>query len=99
MGDRGSAHHVSTLSGCVDDLHSLGILQIIYTRDRLVTWSTSLYHIGPESQVYSSFLGEFPESHGDTIGDEHRFSSPNGRSIEEDHPNIRGHATHMRLGS
>ena len=27
-------------------------------------------------------------SHGDTIGDEHRFSSPDGRSIREDHPTL-----------
>ena len=30
--------------------------------------------------------------HGDTINDEHRFSSSDGRSIREDHPGVRGHA-------
>ena len=46
--------------------------------DFLVTWSTSIYCIGSGSQVYDSFLEEFPESHGDTIDDEHCFSSPKG---------------------
>ena len=99
MGDRGQAHQVGTLSGCADDLYSGGILQIIYMRDRPITWSTILYYIEPGSQVYSSFLGEFPTSHGDTIGDAHRFSSLDGRSIGEDYPNIRGHARRMRTGS
>ena len=38
-------------------------------------------------------------SHGDTFDGEHNFSSPNGRSVREDHPNVRGHATGKRLGS
>ena len=66
MGDYGPAHHVGTFSGCEVDLHSGGILQIIYSRDRPVTLSTGLYCIGSGSQVYSSFFGEFPTSHGDT---------------------------------
>ena len=47
------------------------------------------------SQVYDSFFREFPESHGDTIDDEHRFSSPVGRLVRENHPDVRGHATGM----
>ena len=39
MGDRGLSHQVGTLYGNVNDLHSGGISQIIYTRDYLVTWS------------------------------------------------------------
>ena len=35
-------------------------------------------------------------SHGDTVDDEHYFSSPYGRSVGEEHPNFRGHATSMR---
>ena len=99
MGDYGPAHQVGTLSEGVDDLHSGGILLILYTRDRPVTWSTSLYHIRLGSRVYSSCLGEFQAIHGDIIGDEHRFSSLDGRLIGEDHPNIRGNATKMRPGS
>ena len=38
-------------------------------------------------------------SHGDTIGDEHCFSSSNGLSVKGDHPNLRGHAMDMRPGS
>ena len=38
-------------------------------------------------------------SHGDTVDDEHRFSSPNERSIKEDHPNVRGHDVSVRPGS
>ena len=36
VGDRGPAHKVGTLFGCVDDLHFGGILQVIHTRDCLV---------------------------------------------------------------
>ena len=32
-------------------------------------------------------------SHGDTVDDEQCFSSPDRRSVKEDHPDIRGHAT------
>ena len=38
-------------------------------------------------------------SHGDTVNDEHYFSSPDGQSIKEDHPDFRGHATGMRSRS
>ena len=67
--------------------------------DFLVTWSTSVHSIESGSQVYDSFMEEFPTSQGDTIGDEHIFSSSDGRSVKEDHPDFRGHATDMRLGS
>ena len=61
-----------------------------------VTWGTSIYSIILGSQVYGPFFKEFPVSHGDTVNDEHCFSSLDGRSVEEDHPNFRGHATGMR---
>ena len=32
-------------------------------------------------------------SHGNTIDDEHCFSSSYGQSVREDHPDFRGHAT------
>ena len=64
--------------------------------DCLITWSSSIYCIGSGSQVYGSFLEEFPASHGDTTSDEHNLSSLDGRSIKEDHPDVRGHATDMR---
>ena len=68
----------------------------LYIRDIVsVTWTTSLYSIGPGSQVYSSFLGELPASHRDTVDDEHHFSSPDEWSVKEDHPDVRRHATSM----
>ena len=99
MGDHGPTHKVGTLSSGTDDLHYGEILQIIHMRDYPVGWSVSLYSIGLRSQDYDSFLGEFPESHGDTVDDEHCFSSPDGRSVREDYPDVRGHAIGMRLGS
>ena len=44
-------------------------------RDFSVAWGTIIYSIGLESRVYYSFLEEFPASHGNTIDDEHYFSS------------------------
>ena len=38
-------------------------------------------------------------SHRDTIDDEHCFSSLDGRSVREYHPDLRGHATGMHPGS
>ena len=64
--------------------------------DFLITWNVSIYCIGLGSQVYGSFLGEFPKSHGDIVDKEHNLSSPDGRSVREDHPDFRGHATGMR---
>ena len=74
---------------------SRGILQVIHMTDYPVTWSVSLYSIRPGFQVYSSFLGELPTSHGDTIDVKHCFSSPDGRSIRENHLDVRGHAMGM----
>ena len=59
----------------------------------------SVHTIGLGSQVYGSFLGELPASHGDTFDDEHNFSSSKGQSVIEDHPDVRGHATNMCSGS
>ena len=67
-------------------------------RDCSITWSASPYSIGSGSQVYSSFLGEFPVSHGNTFDDENCFSSSDRRLVREDHPDFSGHATGMRLG-
>ena len=97
MGDSRPTHQVSTFFGCVDDLHTRGIVQVVHTRDRPMAWSASLYCIGSGSQVYGSFLEEFPKSHGDVVDNEHCFSSTDGRSVREDHHlDFRGHATGMR---
>ena len=74
-------------------------MQVVYTGDSLVTLSASIHSIGSGSQVYDSFFEEFPASHGDTVDDEHNFSSPNGQSVREDHPDVREHAMGMCLGS
>ena len=64
----------------------------LYIRgDCPITWSASLYHIELGSQVYSSFLGRLSAGYGDTIDDEYHFSSPDGQSIREDHPDVRGY--------
>ena len=99
MGDSGPTHQVGTFSSSEDDLHTGGILLVVHTSDRSVAWNVSLYHIGLGSQVCGSFLGEFLESHGDAVDDEHCFSSTGEWLVREDHPNCRGHATGMRLGS
>ena len=95
MGDSGPAHQVGTFSGCADDLHTGGILQVIHTRDRPITWSVSLYRIRPGSQVYDTLLEEFLESHGNTVDDEHCFSSTDRRPIGDDHIGFGGHTTGM----
>ena len=63
-------------------------------RDCLITWDASIYCIGPGFQVYDSFLGEFPKSHGNTV-DEHSLSSLDEKLVRKDHPDFRGHATSM----
>ena len=70
-------------------------MQVVRTGDCLVTWSTSVHNIGSGSQVYDSFMKDFPASHGDIVGDEHSFSSLNERLVKEDHPDARGNATGM----
>ena len=99
MGYSGLTHQVSTFSSRTDDLHTGGILQVIYTGDSTVAWSSSLHSIGLRSSVYGSVLEEFPEDHEDTTFNEYRFSSSNGWSIRADYSYFRGHAASMRPGS
>ena len=68
-------------------------------RDCPVTWSTSVYCIGLGSQVYSSLLEEFLESHRDTVDDEHCFSFTNRWLVREDDTGFRGHAASVRSRS
>ena len=82
-----------------DDLQTGGILQVIYTGDSTVAWSSSLHIFKSGSSVYGSDLEEFPEGHGDIAFDEYHFSSSNGWSIRVDYSDFRGHAASMRLGS
>ena len=46
MGDSGSAHEVGTFSSRADDLHIGEILPVVYLRDSLATWSTSIHSVG-----------------------------------------------------
>ena len=46
-----------------------------------------------------SLFEELPAGHGVTVDDEHNFSSPDGRSVRENHPDVRVHATNMRSRS
>ena len=98
MGDCGPAHEVNTFSSHADDLHYGGILQIIRARDCPVTWSASLHNIRPGSQVYDAFLEGLPEGHGDTVANEHHFSSIDRLSIRGDHTSFRRHAASMHPG-
>ena len=68
-----------------NDLHTGGILQVVYTGDSMVAWSSSLHSIGSGSSVYGSVLEEFLEGHGDTAFNEYRFSSLDGWSIRGDY--------------
>ena len=74
-------------------------MQVVYTGDSTIAWSSSLHSIGSGSSVYGSVLEEFPEGHGDTAFDEYRFSSSDGWLIRADYSDFRGHAASMRLGS
>ena len=96
MGYSGPTHQVGTFSGHADDLHTGGILQVVYTRDSTVALSASLHSIGSGSSVYGSVLKEFSEGYGDTVVDEYRFSSSDGWSIRVDYSDFRGHAASMR---
>ena len=99
MGYSGQTHQVDTFSFHADDLHTGGILQVVYTGDSTVAWSSSLYSIGSGSSVYGLVLEEFPGGHGDTTFDEYRFSSSDGWSIKADYLDFRGHVASMSLGS
>ena len=48
-----------------------------------------------EIQVHDTLLEEFPEGHGDTVDDEHRFSSTDRWSVRKDYTGFRGHAVSM----
>ena len=99
MGYSGPTHQVDTFYGRADDLHTRGILQVVYTGDSTVAWSSSLHNIGSVSLVYGSILEEFSEGHGDIAVDEYRFSSSDRLSIRADYSDFRGHVASMRLGS
>ena len=99
MGYSGLTHQVGTFYGRADYLHTGGILQVVYTGDGMVAWSSNLHSIGLGSSVYGSVLEELPEGHGDTTVDEYRFSSSDGWSIRAEYSDFRAHAASMCPGS
>ena len=81
MGYSVPTHQVGTFYCRANDLHTGGILQVVYTGDIMVAWSSSLHSIGSGSSVYGSVLEEFLEGHGDTTFNEYRFHpQTNGQS-------------------
>ena len=99
MGYSGPTYQVGTFSGRADDLHTGGILQVVYTGDSTVAWSASLHSIESSSSVYGLVMEEFLEDYGDTAIDEYHFSSSYGWSIRVDYSDFRGHAASMLPGS
>ena len=99
MGYSGPTHQVGTFSSRADDLDTGGIMQVVYTGDSTIAWSSSLHSIRSGSSVYGSVLEEFLEGLGDTAFDEYRFSSSDGWSSRADYSDFGGHAASMRLGS
>ena len=85
MGYSGPTHQVGTFSGRADDLHTGGILQVVYTGDNTITWSVNLHSIGSGFSVYGLVLEEFLEGYGDTVVDEYCFLSSDGWSIIADY--------------
>ena len=70
MGYSGPTHQVGTFSSRADHLHTGGILQVVYTGDSTVAWSSGLHSIGSGSSIYGLVMEEFPEGHGDAAFDE-----------------------------
>ena len=99
MGDCGLAQQVGTFSNGADDLHTGGILPVVYSRDWSATWSTSVHSIRQGFQVYDTLLKEFPKGYGYTVDDGHCVSYTNRWSVGEDHRGFRGHVVSMRPGS
>ena len=96
MGDSGpatkSAHFLAMwMTFTLEEFCKLYIRKIVQLHRVLVSIVSNR---DPRFTAY--FLEEFPTSHKDTVDDEHCFSSPDGRSVGEDHPDFRGHATGMR---
>ena len=46
LGDSGPSHKIDTFSSRADDVHTGGILPVVYPRDRPATWSASIHSVG-----------------------------------------------------
>ena len=98
MVDSGLAHLVDAFSSRVDDLHTGGILPVVYPSDCPITWSANVHNVKKRSQIYGTLLEELPEGHGDMVDDEHSLSPTNRWSVGEDHIVFRVHAASICPG-
>ena len=64
MGYSRPTHQVGTFSGTADDLHTGGILQVVYTGDSTVAWSSSLHSIGSDPRFKAQFWKSFQKAMG-----------------------------------
>ena len=64
MSYSGPTHQVGTFSGRTDDLHTGGILQVVYTGNSTVAWSSSLHNIGSDPRFTAQFLKSFQKAMG-----------------------------------
>ena len=99
MGDSGPDHKVNTFSSRADNLHTRGIMSVVYSRDRPFTWSTSIHRVGQRPEVYSALLEEFPKGYGDTANHEYSLPPTDRWSVIDDHIGVRGHVASMCPGS
>ena len=99
MGDSRPTHEVGTFLSRVGDLHSKGILSVVYLRDCPATWSASIHSVGHRPKVFDALLEEFPKGYGDTTAHEYSLPPTDRRLVGEEHTGVRGHAASMRLGS
>ena len=95
MGGSRPTHKVGTFPSRADDLHTGGILLVVYSRDRPSTLSTSIHSVGQRPEVYNSLLEEVPKGYEDTADHEYNLPPTDRRSVGGDHTDIRGHATSM----
>ena len=98
MGDSRLDHEVGTFPSRANDLHTGGILPIVYLRDSPSTWSASIHSVGQRPEVYRTLLEEFPKGYVDMVDHEHNLPPTDIWSIREDHTGVRGHVATMRHG-
>ena len=99
MGDSRPAHEVGTFSSLADDLHTGGVLPVVYPRDRPTTWNASIHSVRQRPEAYNALLEEFPKGYGATADHEYGLPPIDRWSVKEDHTSVRGHAPSMRPGS
>ena len=64
VGYSGPTHQVSTFSGHADGLHTGEILQVAYTGDSTVAWSSSLHSMDRDPRFTAQFLKSFQKAMG-----------------------------------